>query len=287
MRSVVFALVVLASTAAAGPRARVALVGLDVSATEPAYLAAKLTLQIEQGLSAAGYEVVPRTTVTARLNGTLATCREDPCLRDAGRALDVEVIVVASITMRGESTVIAMRLHDARTGLLLAELGDVCDLCGEAELVERVGIEASALRARAERAHAPSPNPSPNAQVPRTVVVGDGGSIVPGLAVSIAGIAVLAGGVALLDIDGHGACDAGDTPVYPDPGAVIRYPDPSNHNTFVCRDLYSTKALGITSVGVGVAVIALGAVLVVRGQDHEVRVTPTPGGATVGMVIAW
>jgi hypothetical protein len=278
MRSVVLAVAILASTAEASPRDRAALVGLEVSTTAPTYLAPRLTLQIEQGLAAAGYDVVPNTTVRARLDGSLAACRDGACLRDVGQALDVQVIVVASITWRGESKVIAMRLHDARTGERLAELGDVCDLCGEAELIERVGIEASALRARAEDS--------------RTVAVTQtrqsrGGSVVPGLTVGFAGIAVLTGGIVLLGIDGRGTCSAGDTPVYPDPGAVIRYPDPSNHDNFVCRDLYSTKALGITTIGVGVAAVAIGAVLVVRAHEREVQITPTPGGATVGMAFAW
>ena len=82
-------------------------------------------------------------------------------------------------------------------------------------------------------------------------------------------------------------CNAGDTPVYPDPGAVIRYPDPTDHSNYVCRDLYSTKALGISSIGAGVVAIALGTVLVVRAQQHEIQVTPTPGGATVGVAFAW
>jgi hypothetical protein len=279
MRSVVLAVAVCASTAVAGPRDRAALVGLDVSTSVPAYLTPRLTLQIEQGLAAAGFEVVPSTTVTAALTGSLAACRDGACLRDVGRALDVQVVVVASVTARGESMVIAMRLHDARTGDRLADLGDVCDLCGEAELVERVGIEASALRARAERASSRA--------VHGSAPTHERGSVVPGLAIGIAGVAVLAGGVVLLGVDGHGTCNAGDTPVYPDPGAVIRYPDPSNHDSYVCRDLYSTKALGITTIGVGVAAVALGAVLVVRAHEHEIQLAPTPGGATVGMAFEW
>src|SRR3954468_12935435 len=114
MRLVVLALVAVVGPATAAPRDRAALVGLEVSTTAPAYLAPKLTLQIEQGLAAAGYEVVPSTAVTVRLSGPLVACRDGACLRDVGHALDVQVIVVASITSRGESTMIAMRLHDAR-----------------------------------------------------------------------------------------------------------------------------------------------------------------------------
>ncbi|MEO8554294.1 MAG: hypothetical protein ABI678_30165 [Kofleriaceae bacterium] len=279
MRSVVLASCLFASTAVAGGRDRVAVISLDVSASAPTYLAPKLTQQIEQGLAAAGYDVVPNATVTASLAGAFATCRDGTCLGDAGRVLNVQVLVVASITLRGESTVISMRLHDARTGERLAELGDVCDLCGEAELIERVGIEASALRARADHSRAST--------APIVLQPAERGSVVPGLAVGFAGVAVLAGGIVLLGIDGHGTCSAGDTPVYPDPGAVIRYPDPSNPNSFVCHDLYATKALGITTIGVGVAAVALGAVLVVRAHEHEVQVTPTPGGATVGMTFTW
>lgn len=254
------------SVASAQPRA--ALVALDLAADAPPYLRARATKQIEQGLAATGYDVIP----ALRLPDDLARCRSTDCMREVGRALDVQAILVAKVTPRGESSVIVLRMFDGATGRQLAELSEVCDLCGETELIEHLGIATSAVRARAAEAR-------------EHPVVSS--SIVPGVVTGAVGIAVIATGIFLVALDGRGTCHAGETPVYPDPNAVIRYPDPANHDVFVCRDLYKTEALGIAGISIGAAAVVLGAVLVVRARDRTFEVAPTATGATVRMTIAW
>jgi hypothetical protein len=77
--------------------------------------------------------------------------------------------------------------------------------------------------------------------------------------------------------------------VYPDPGAVIRYPDPSNMDRFVCREVYRTKTLGIATTAIGAAAIAGGVALVVRAVQRErtVEIAPRPGGALVEVSWVW
>jgi hypothetical protein len=273
---VVFALVLaLLESASAQPHERAALAALDLATDAPPYLRARATTQIEQGLAATGYDVLP----TVRLPDNLAHCRSSDCMRDVGRVLGVQAIVVASITPRGDSSVIALRLFDGTTGRQLAELSEVCDLCGESELIEHLGIATSAVRARAADA-------LPVAGVREAPVI-ESSSIAPGIVVGTAGVAAIATGIYLVVLDGRGACSAGDTPVYPDPNAVIRYPDPANHDVFVCRDIYKTRPLGIVGIGVGAAAVVLGAVLVVRARDRTFEVAPTATGATVRMSVAW
>lgn len=275
------------------PLERVAVVAIDLGPNVPAYLATTTRTQIEGGLVASGYDVA---RVAAPPAGELAACREGACVRAVGEALAVRAVVYATITIEDEHTVIAMRLVDAITGERVAEAREVCELCGEAELSNRVGVAAvslggRALEARERRARtlpdpaavagARRPAPPPGRAAP--------GSLVPGVAIGVAGIALLGAGVYLITLDGAGTCSPGDTPVYPSPGAVIRYPDPSRRDVYVCRDVYRTKAMGIAGVGAGALAFAAGAVLAVRARDRgrAVEVAPLPGGAAVKVSLPW
>jgi hypothetical protein len=170
----------------AQPHERVALTALDLAADAPPYLRARVTMQIEEGLAATGYDVKS----TPQLPDNLARCRSSDCMREVGRALAVQAILVAAITPRGESSVIALRLFDAETGRQLAELSEVCELCGESELIEQLGIATSAVRARAADARKPVRTTS--------------SSVVPGVVVGGAGAVALGAGI-YLAADGHGA----------------------------------------------------------------------------------
>ena len=257
-------ILLLQNVASARPRAVLAALDLDASAT-PA-LRARAKEQIEQGLAATGYDVVS----AAPLSIALAGCRTSGCMRDIGSALGVNAILIAAVIPRGESSAIELHLFDGQTGVELARLNELCDLCGESELVEHLGIAASAVRARAAVPSEPRPS-----------------SIVPGIATGAAGAAMIGVSVYLLRINGRGACGAGDTPVYPDPNAVIRYPDPSNHDDFVCRDLYRTEAAGIVGLGLGAAAVALGTVLIVRARHQSIQLVPSSTGASLAMAFAW
>lgn len=298
MRALLVAIgILLATRAAAGPakpRERAAVAAIDLGPGTPAYLRETAASQIAAGLAAAGYEVVPAAEVAARLTGALASCRGGACVRAVGEALGVRTLVFVAIEGKDDNTTLTMRLHDGSTGEREAEVADVCDLCGEAELSERLGIVASALRARSlearerkakQAAIPPAPQPPP----PPAPADAARRSLVPGIATGAAGAAVFAAGVYLIAIDGRGTCDRGDGPVYPAPGAVIRYPDPSNHDIYVCRDVYRTQAVGIASAGLGVAALAAGVLLIVRahGGGPAVEVAPRPGGGAVRAAWSW
>ncbi len=280
----------LAAPAAAdpSPRERVAVVALDLGPGTPAYLGPKAASYIEAGLTAAGYEVV---VVGPQLPGELATCRDGACVRQIGELLGVRSLVLARIDGEGENTLLTLRLHDGRTGEREAEVREVCDLCGQAELAGRLRLAAQALRPRSLEARAGA-GAQPAAGSAGRAGTGPGArtrasrSIVPGILVGAAGAAAIGGGLYLVAIHGRGTCARGDEPVYPAPGAVIRYND---FGGFECRDVYETRTLGIASAGVGAAALAAGVALFVRARHggRIVEVLPQPGGATIGVSGSW
>jgi hypothetical protein len=285
----------LASPVAAQPsaRERVAVLAIDLGPNAPAYAGTTAASQIEAGLTAAGYEVMPAAEVGARVTGELAQCREGACVRRVGEALGVRSLVFVALDGKDEHTLITLRVHDGRTGERDAEVHEVCDLCGQAELAERLRIAASALRAaaidaRARREQLTVAAPAPARPGPATAP-GAPRTIVPGLAVGAAGAIGLAAGAYLVAIDGRGTCDRGDRPVYPEPGAVIRFPDPDNPDLFVCRDVYETKVMGLATAGLGMATLAAGIALVViaRQGQRTVEIAPRPGGAAVKVTWSW
>ena len=293
-RTLVIGLMTVAQIAVADPRPRerVAVAAIDLSATVPRYFAAKATAQIEIGLAAAGYEVVPLESAPP-LSDALARCREGVCVAQVGAALSVQAVVYATIVGENDNTVITMRLFDASTARQDGEVREVCELCGEAELTERLSVAASVLRARAVEAREhrikltvrePRRESAPPPPRPRP-----GRSVVPGIAVGVASLGAIAGGVYLVAIHGEGTCSPGDSPVFPEPGAVIRFPDPENHGVYECRDVYRTRTLGITGLVAGALGVAAGVALVVRarGSSRSVEVAPAPGGASVKVSLPW
>lgn len=288
------AVVLVAGSAIADPpkTERAALVALELGPKVPAYVRGKATTQIEEGLAAAGYHVLPFAQVAPKLSADLTACRAGPCVKDVGAAVGVDALVFAKITSQDENTVITLRLLDAATTEQIAEVRELCELCGEAELDEHLGVAASALRMRATEARerrardeAARPKPPP---LPPPAVEPEH-SVVPGVVVGGLGLAAIGAGIYLLAIDGHGTCHRGDTPVYPAPGAVIRYTDPSM-TQFVCRDVYDTKLLGASAIGVGAIGLAAATYLFLRARHHDehaVALTPLPRGAAVGVTLAW
>lgn len=289
MRTTLVAIAILlaphvAADPAPKPRERAAIVAIDLGPGTPPYLRETAAGQLAAGLAAAGYEVVPAAEIAARLTGELAGCRQGPCVRRVGQALGAPSLVFVTIDGKDENTIIAMRLHDDVTGERAAEVREVCDLCGQAELAERLSIAASALRARAlETRERTAKQSGPAAPA------GGRRSLVPGILVGAAGAIAIAGGAYLVAIDGRGTCHRGDQPVYPTPGAVIRYPDPTDLDTFVCRYKYETRAPGIASAATGVVALAAGVALILRARvgARAVEIVPRSGGAVVDVSWPW
>jgi PEGA domain-containing protein len=111
--------------------------------------------RLAEGLAAAQFKVVPRSTVRERLAAAgvaadLSGCRDAACLARVATALKVDFMVVASITGRDKSYEITLDLVNGQSGSSMGVGRERCEICGIEEASEKVGLAASALRARLE-----------------------------------------------------------------------------------------------------------------------------------------
>jgi hypothetical protein len=175
------------SAAADTKKERTAILAVELGKGVHEFVRAKATAQVQQGLIAAGYEVVPPEETAKQLPADLATCKSGPCLAQVGKALQASSLVHVSITRKLDSQIIVMRMLDPNTGDALADIHEVCDLCGQDELEERIGVAASALRSKAvaalaKRAAAMPASPVRVAEVPAGPLRV---AIIPGIAVNL------------------------------------------------------------------------------------------------------
>src|SRR5437016_14631523 len=86
----------LAGAAIASPRA--AILAVDLGGGAPEFVRTKASARVEEGLRAAGYEVVD-----AKLPADLASCRSGTCLAKVAKTLDVSSLVVVTVTRKDDS----------------------------------------------------------------------------------------------------------------------------------------------------------------------------------------
>ncbi len=290
MRLLAILAVSVAAATAHADRERAAVVAIDLGPNVPPYVRTTATKQTEAGLAAAGFDVLGAGEAAKLVTAELVTCRQGPCTQTLGERLGVNLLVFTTISASDENLVVTMRLVQATTGTQEAEVTDVCDLCGEAELGERMAVIASSLRARAVEARRrraiTTVETTPGPAAPQRVH--ERGSYAPAIAVGIGGALAVGAGIYLLALDGDGTCSPGDGPVYPAPGAVIRFPDPSNPDVYVCRDVYNTKLAGVMTLGVGAAALIGSTVLALRARSgRTIEVMPQAGGASVKVTMSW
>lgn len=167
---------------------RAAILSIELGKGVQEFVRAKAATQVREGLTAAGYDVVAPEQSSKQLSGELAACKSGPCLAQVAKTLQASALVTVSITRKHDSQIVVMRLLEPTTGDAVADIHEVCDLCGQDELEERIGVAASALRAKAVAALARRPSASPTV-APAPVVAQAGGpvrvAIVPGIAVNL------------------------------------------------------------------------------------------------------
>jgi hypothetical protein len=185
---VLLSVMLVASQASAETKPeRAAIIAIDLGGGAQEFMRPKALASAAGGLTAAGFEVIPFEQATTKLSADLVGCRQGPCLASVGKAVEAGLLVVITITRKDESTIIVMRLHDAATGEMTADIHEVCDLCGQSELGDRIDVAASALRAKAKTEFARRAERS--VDLPRVtgrLRVG----IVPGIAVNVDNVRV-------------------------------------------------------------------------------------------------
>ena len=99
--------------------------GIDADA------ATRFEVTLEDGLRAAGYDVVPRKQVTDLLakRDLPDGCTFGPCLIAIGDAIGVSRVLVARVSAAGPSYTFLLTLVSAKTGAPVAQVADSCSVC--------------------------------------------------------------------------------------------------------------------------------------------------------------
>jgi hypothetical protein len=147
----VFALGFAASASAASPgaertRERLAIHRFEFSGHVPAPLRESLARRLSEGLTSVGFQVLPVPGATAA--GAAGACADPACLRGLADRLGVRYLVGARVDENAKTFEIALELHTGRTGMVVGVSRERCEICGSEEVGEKMGLAASALRAR-------------------------------------------------------------------------------------------------------------------------------------------
>jgi hypothetical protein len=109
--------------------------------------------RITEGLAAARFDVLTGAMVRERLAAAglgADSCAGGSCTGKAARALDVAFLVFASVVERDKSYDVTLELVNGKSGLTIGTSRERCEICGVEEASEKVGLAATALRARLE-----------------------------------------------------------------------------------------------------------------------------------------
>jgi TolB-like protein len=162
MAALLFSLAVEAAPPAAAPsppgaaslgRQRVAVVRLDFDSGVVEAARELFGQRLVEGLTAAQFDVVAAgeaATALAARNGGLPDCRQPSCYPAVAEALAVGYLVTGNVTVASKTYDITLELVNGRTGNVIGTNRERCDICGVEEAGEKMGLAASALRARLE-----------------------------------------------------------------------------------------------------------------------------------------
>jgi hypothetical protein len=270
-------LLLLAGTAAATVRPRIAVMGLSVDNVAPD-VREKLDAAVAGGLAASGAEVVAAAQTAKKIaEKGMTGCETSTCLAGVAQALGARYLIRGHIGMDGRNYAVRLEMIDGASGGVVEIREDRCEICTENEAYEAASVAASALKAAvskrnvalaagelAGRAGPPLPAGAPLAGDPGAGAIGASSSLSAADAAMTAspapaargrrfgalswvgvgaGVVAIGTGIFLLSIDGDGTCShaAGE----------------------LCESRYQTKAGGITLIGVGALAAAAGAALLV------------------------
>jgi hypothetical protein len=144
-----------AAQAQEGPaeKQRVAVVKLSFKGGVPEVARELFAQRLVEGLAAARFEVLSGPIVrdrlaAAELNGE--TCSHGSCTGQMARALRVAFLVFAAVIEHDKTYEITLELVNGLSGTNIGTNRERCEICGVEEASEKVGLAASALRARLE-----------------------------------------------------------------------------------------------------------------------------------------
>ena len=143
----------LPAAAGALGRQRVAVVRLEFDHGVVEAARELFAQRLVEGLTAAQFDVVTTAEATktlATVNASLPSCRERTCYPAAAEALGVGYLVAGKVGVSSKTYDVTLELINGRTGNTIGTNRERCDICGVEEAAEKMGLAASALRARLE-----------------------------------------------------------------------------------------------------------------------------------------
>jgi TolB-like protein len=130
-------------------RNRVAITSLVWKGNIPEGARELLINRLREGLTAAAFDVTAKDT-----NAT--TCNDASCFPALAQSLGVGYLVAGKVEEERKSYEITLELINGRTGSAIGSNHERCEICGMEDAAEKMGLAASALRARLE-AHVRTP----------------------------------------------------------------------------------------------------------------------------------
>ncbi len=262
----------LAGTSAHADPVRVAVVpALTLDASTKATLEADARAALVKAVDNQGVEPVLLTNASA----DKLACNQSDCLRALARETGTSYVLRVQASYRRESYELRAELWNAATGKLIETRDRECEVCTGNDLVKAIRESASVLCARlsAEPAAAPAAvaQPVPPAALPPAQPANPredsyrGWRIGGGAVLAAAGAGLAGWGIWQLSRDGKGYCSS-----------------KSKGDDGQCPMVKDNAAPGWTNLGVGLGLVALGAVVAVPVWLHaDTSVAVGPSGVQV------
>ena len=296
---------------------RVAVARLSFEGRIPAGLQDMFAQRLIEGLSLARFEVLSGKDVQKKLthDQALIDCQDASCYPAMAKALSASYLITARVAENNKTYTMVMEIINGGTGAVLASNRERCETCGVEEAGEKMGLAASALRERLEAvSRAPARFVIRSKPAGAKVIIDDqtigvtpldtelsGGPhhlklrmpgyddltrsfvvvsgvdetmdldmvVIPGrFPFRAAGWGSLVGGVALLV-----AGIVSTTFDHEEVGCRAADKDPNGH----CPEIWATKWLGATMIGLGATAATLGGVFL--------YMAPRPGTTTLGATV--
>lgn len=137
----------------ASARQRVAVVRLTFQGGVSEAARELFAQRITEGLAAARFDVLTGAMVRERLAAAglgADSCAGGSCTGKAARALGVAFLVFASVVEHDKTYDVTLELVNGKSGVTIGTSRERCEICGVEEASEKVGLAATALRARLE-----------------------------------------------------------------------------------------------------------------------------------------
>ena len=134
-------------------RPRVAVVRLNFTGNVAEAARELFGQRLVEGLAVAEFDVTSGAPVADKLKGAgidQPGCTDEACYRRASPALGVAYLVAGAVGERQKTYEITLELVNGRTGAVIGTHRERCEICGVEEAGEKMGLAASALRARLE-----------------------------------------------------------------------------------------------------------------------------------------